>query len=381
MNIVTIYWVWEIWKKANRKHWAMMLLIVSLAVLLYDAYFQVRNRGKGLENYIPALVDKDLRLPENQWIRRQDLSRYQAIIPIPYYHIGSENIWIDGGCEIVPASFIAIKNSRLPGMAVMLNRTSISQTIENVSLMLGPSSNDLNLERFPSKKPFLLMAARCKLLSEHERQMIGHSRWIDSTGNFDLYEMPFMAFRDIANSVAKKAASESTNTKLFGKAAIRTSDSLLNFRFVDFDTLTHSSSLDGTKCYEGKAKNRNVLFHGNIPGADTSRLFHVSFWMNNVRGDLYPRTVVFCTETDTSGNIINTVSFSAFKKFVQIEKDWALIQMDLKMHNPLNKIEITIQNSMLGTNLTQVDNLLIIPDKSDLYYRSPHGLFKNNRFY
>ena len=381
MNIVTVYWLWENWKKANRKNWAMMLLIVSLAVLWYDAYFQVRNRGKGLENNIPALVDKDLRLPENQWIRRHDLSRYQAIIPMPYYHIGSENIWIDGGCEIVPASFIAIKNSRLPSMAVMLNRTSISQTIENVSLMLGPSSGVLNLGRFPSKKPFLLMAARCDLLSEHERQMIAHSRWIDSTGNFDLYEMPFRAFTDIADSMAKEIAGESTNAHLFGNAATRSSDSLLTYRFVNFDSLAHSSSLDGTQCFEGKAKIRNVLFRGSIPKADTSRLYYVSFWMNNVRSDLYPRTNVFCTETDTSGNIINAESFAVFKKFVQIVDNWALVQIKLKMHNPLNKMEIAIQNSMLENNLIQVDNLLIIPEKSDLYYRPSNGLLKNNRFY
>jgi hypothetical protein len=381
MNIVTVYWLWEGWKKTSRKHWAMFLMILAMVVLFYDAYYQVRNRGRSLENNIPALVDRNLTEPENQWIKRHDLSRFQALIPMPYYHIGSENIWIDGGCDIVPASFIAIKNSKLPGMGVMLSRTSISQTVENVSLMLGPSSNALHMERFPSKKPFLLMAARCDLLSEHERQMIGRSRWIDSTGKFDLYEMPFQAFQEIADSVARAVDNEYSTLSLFDHKGFKSTDSVLNFQFRNFDSLSNAAAFEGTGCYQGKAKEKNEIYSGKIPAADTARTYVLSFWMNNVRSDLYARTVVMLTETDTSGNVVFSETYQAFKNLTMIDGNWVLVRLKFRLKSQENTFSVSVQNTILRNKPLQIDNLLIAPRDEKVYFKSSHGLSRNNRYF
>lgn len=381
MNIVTVYWLWEAWKKANRRLWVVVLMIIAMMVLFYDAYYQVRNRGRSLENNIPALVDRNLSEPENQWIKRHDLTRYQALIPMPYYHIGSENIWIDGGCDIVPASFIAIKNSGLPGMGVMLSRTSISQTVENVSLMLGPSGNALHMERFSSEKPFLLMAARCDLLSEHERQMIGRGRRIDSTGKFDLYEMPFRAFRDIADSVAGAVASEFNGPGLFDHSGFKTTDSIVNFHFSNFDSLPNSAAFEGTACYQGKAKDFNEIFSGKIPAADTSRTYVLSFWMNNVRSDLYARTVVIMTEKDTSGNVVFYETYPASKNFTMVSGNWVLVRLKFRLKSPENTFSASVQNSILRNKPLEIDNLLIAPRDEKIYYKSSHGLSRNNRYF
>ena len=381
MNIVTIYWLWEEWKKPSRKHWALLLIVLAMLVLFYDAWYQVRNRGKSLENNIPALVDRNLTEPENLWIKRHDLSRYQALIPMPYYHIGSENIWIDGGCDIVPASFIAIKNSGLPGLGVMLSRTSISQTVENVSLMLGPSSTALHLDRFPSGKPFLLMAARCDLLSEHEIQMIGRSRWIDSTGNFDLYEMPFQAFQDISDSIARAVANEYSTLRLFDHKGYQSTDSILNFRFRNFDSISNPAAFEGTGCYQGNAKEKNEIFSGKIPNGDTTLTYVLSFWMNNVRSDLFARTVVILTETDTSGNIVFNETYPAYKHFTMVEENWVLVRLKFRLKSPDNRFSASVQNTILRKKPIQIDNLLIAPRDEKIYFEFSHGLSRNNRFF
>ncbi len=191
MNIVTIYWLWDWLKNSGKKLFKVLIVVAALLMLLLDAYFNVRNRGKGLENYIPALTDKQLLLPENQWIKHINIKNYQAFIPLPYFHVGSENIWIDGKCNIVNQSFISIKNSGLPCMGVMLSRTSLSQTVENIGLMLSPSGKTVNMDRFKSRKPFLLMTALGDQLNEHELELIRHASLIDSSGRFKIYELPF----------------------------------------------------------------------------------------------------------------------------------------------------------------------------------------------
>jgi hypothetical protein len=381
MNIVTIFWLWELWKKNIRKHWAVILLILGLSVLFYDAYYQVRNRGNNLENNIPALTDRNLTEPENQWIKRHDLLRYQALIPLPYYHVGSENIWIDGVCDIAPASFIAIKNSRLPGMGAMLSRTSISQTVENVALMLGPSSTELHMDRFPSEKPFLLMAARCDLLSEHERQMIGRSRWIDSSGKFDLYEMPFRAFQDIADSLATAISGEYNNLPLFTCNGLKSDHSAHDYLFVNYDSLSNSAAMDGKGCFEGMAKNRNIFFTGKLPAGDSTRSYIISFWINQVRSDLYARSQIFYTEKDSIGNTVNEQSYQAFRQFNAIMGNRALVRIKITAKDPSDKIELAIQNTTLRNKIIQVDDLLIISQGTRVYRHTTDGIWRNNRLY
>jgi hypothetical protein len=381
MNIVTIYWLWNWWKSPGKRIVKTLIIAAAILMLFTDALYNVRNRGKSLENFIPALTDKKLKLPENQWIRRIDLTRYQAMIPLPYFHVGSENIWIDGGCDIVNQSFIAIKNSGLPCLGVMLSRTSISQTVDNVSLMLGPSCNSVKMDRLPSKKPFLLMAARCDLLSEHEKQLITHARWIDSSGVFDIYELSFRAFNDIADSIAALTIEEYRSLKLYDHNDLQSTDSLLTFRFLNFDSLANASSYAGIGCFQGVAKKENVIFSGKPPLADTAKHYALSFWLNNVNKDLYPRTKVMLTETDLQGNIVFQESYQVSKLFQTIDGNWAFISLIFKLKVPENSIKVTIQNKTLRNQPIQVDNLLIRPEITNLYFQAGNKLWKNNRYY
>ncbi|HJZ40051.1 MAG TPA: hypothetical protein VJ203_06775 [Bacteroidales bacterium] len=368
MNIITVYWLWNWWASRGRKPWKTFALAAALLMLCTDAWYNVRNRGVWLNNSMPALTDKNLELPENQWINHIDKSRYQAIIPLPYFHIGSENIWIDGGCEIVTQCFIAIKNSGIPCTGAMLSRTSISQTVNNMALMLEPSCSSVDMGKFPSQKPFLMMVARCELLSDHERLLIKHATAVDSSGSFGIYELPFNTFRNIADSIAAAAGKEYLNLSLYDHDGMRSTDSTLNFRYVDSGIV-------------GKAKNRNTLFNANLPHADTGVVYIVSFLMDQVRTDLYPRTRATFIETDSTGNIIREESFQVFEQFRMIDGDRVLVEYRFRLSDPANRISLTLQNKTLRNKPLRVDNVLIRPENTNLYFRTKEGIWKNNRYY
>jgi hypothetical protein len=370
MNIMAVYGLWEAWKSGRRKIPLLVIMVLSVMMLFYDAYYNVRGRGRALENIIPALTDRRLVIPDNQWIRHIDISRYQAMIPLPYFHVGSENIWLDGGCDIIPQSFITLARSGLPSLGVMLSRTSLSQTVENVGLMLEPSPASVNMERFPNEKPFLLMAARCKSLTLQERRLIWHAAWLDSSGVFDLYALPFRAFQDIYDSLALAAAREFREPELFGDAGMKSTDSVLTYRYLYTDSL-----------FTGVAKHKNILFSGPLPNSDTSRLYMVSFWMDNVRTDLYPRTRIILAETNEQGIITWEESSEVSKHFVMINGSRVLVEYTFRISHPAAKISISLENKSLGWKLLRVDNLLIKPEKTNLYRQTGDGIWKNNRFY
>jgi hypothetical protein len=370
MNIIAVYGLWE-WRKNHiRKIPVVVIMVVSVMMLFCDACFNIRGRGKSLENIIPALTDHDLETSENRWIRNIDLSGYQAMIPLPYFHVGSENIWLDNGCDIIPRSFIALARSGLPSMGVMLSRTSLSQTAENVGLMLEPSAASVNMDRFPSRKPFLLMAARCESLSNQEKRLIRHATWLDSTGNFDIYALPFRAFQDIYDSTAIAAKQEYRNPGLFEHGGMRSTDSVLNFRYRYTDSV-----------FTGKAKDKNIIFSGAVPFADTCRTYIISFWLNNVRADLYPRTRAILAEADQHGNPVREEISDVSRHFVAINGNRALVEYTFRFSNPSGNMIIAIQNTVLGRKVIQADHLLIRPENTSLYLQAEEGLWKNNRFY
>jgi len=350
-------------------------------VLCIDSYYNVRNRGKSLENHIPELVDSDLILPENQWIRRTDPDRFQAVIPLPYFHIGSENIWLDGGCDIINKSFITIRNSGLPSMGSLLSRTSINQTVENVSAIVGPSCDNLNLSRYPSRKPFLLMVARCDLKYWHENELVKSARWIDSSGVFDFYELPFNSFRNIQDSLSARIFREFDYLPLYKHQNISSSDSILNFSFINFDSLSNDTSFYGSGCFSGKGRNKNLLYSGPIPAADTGQSYCISFWIDNIRKDLYPRTTVTITETDLPGNVVKSINYTVSKELALVSGNRAMVEYRFRVTDTSNKLNIYVQNRILKNKLLKIDNVLLRPQTTDVYYHAGNHLWKNNYYY
>ncbi len=379
MNITTVYWLWNYWKNRGKKILPVILLTASLLILFYDAFYNVRNRGRSLENHIPELVDRYLVMPENQWILRMHPGQYQAFIPLPYFHIGSENIWLDKGCEIIPKSFITLARSGLPCLGVSLSRTSLNQTVDNIALMLEPSGRPEKMGRFPSQKPFLLLAAQCDRLSLRERQLLSHATRTDSSGSFVIYQLPFKAFGDIADSISAHVENEYMDPGLFDYRDLKSGDSHVTFRYLNFDSLTNTNAFAGQGCYSGKARDNNLIFTGYMPYADTGKWYALSFWMNNIRADLYPRTKISLVQTDPLGNIMSQETFQASQKLISVRSNWALVELTFKLQHPANKISVTAQNPTLRNKPLDIDDLLIRPETTSVYRKDEQGIWKNNR--
>jgi hypothetical protein len=103
--------------------------------------------------------------------------------------------------------------------------------------------------------------------------------------------------------------------------------------------------------------------------------------MDNVRVDLYPRTKAILAESDNQGNMIREESSEVSKHFVMIDGSRALVEYGFRFSHPAGKISISLQNQALGRKLLRVDDLLIRPEKTNIYRQTGEGLWKNNRFY
>lgn len=380
INIVVFYWLWSNWKDKVKKSFPTILIVITLSTLYIDAYLWARNRGKNLENYIPELQDIGNKTPNNQWINRINVNDFQAILPLPYFHVGSENIWIEGRCGIVNKALITGYQTGLPSMAVLLSRTSISQTLSNLSIMLEPSQNGLKSMRFQSSKPLLIIAAKCEL-SINEKRLIKEATLLESSNEFDYYSLPINAFSNVYNSLSTEAFNEFSAGYLIKHDDYYTNDSLNRIVHVSYDSIPNEKALFGRGCYQGVAKYYNSIFNSTFPNADTSITYTCSVWVGGFSRDLCPRTNIILSETNAEGKEVAYKNFQIFHNIAVIDGDWALIEWNYKLQNPKNKLNISLRNKLLHRKPMIVDELIIKPTTSNVYKVDGNGIWKNNRIY
>ena len=376
MNIVAFSGLWHNRDKGKKKTLPMLLLILAMAILFVDAYVWVRNRAEGLQNPVAALREPDVFRTGK--IRPAD---YQAIIPLPFFHIGSENIWVTAGCGSETRSLITGEQTGLPSMAVLLSRTSLDQSMNTIGLMLDLSQGAVDRLHLPSDKPLLLVVPSCAGLDRNAKQLIAHAQHLDSTGHCKYYALPARAFTLIYDSIAYEVHKAYQPEKLYPVEEGYCDDSLKRVLFLNVDDMPSGTALAGAGGYSGIGKRDNILFEGSIPGGDTLHTYVASFWMGCIRTDLYPRTVLEFTEHDTNGNVVQQWKEQVFRRIVMIDGDRALVESSFRILHPANTIRISIMNRQLGNKHLPADELLIRNSTVTFYTEVPGGVKMNNRFY
>jgi hypothetical protein len=174
---------------------------------------------------------------------------------------------------------------------------------------------------------------------------------------------------------------EFTEQKLFNHGGLFSTDSIPGYSYISFDSLNNGPEMHGSGFYKGKAKDMNTLFSGTVPFHDTSTVRIISFWMNNAKGDLYPRSIVKTSETDNNGKIVKNDSRPVSKQFVNFYNNRVLVEFAYQMANPDNTITISLQNKALGKKVLEADDFLIRTPSTQVYQHNKDFIIKNNRIF
>jgi len=382
MNIVSFYILWQ-WVKKQKKHFfKYLMLIISLGFICYDAWLNSKSQEFYLDNKIPVLDDWENKLPENKWVKDIDPCAYQAIIPIPYFHIGSENYWIESKCDIAKYCFIVSLKTGLPTTGVMLGRTSISQSVKTIQLFLEPYKEIEIIDDFPNEKPFLLLVGNCDEQNQNEKNLVNMSNNLFTTDNFAIYELGFEKLKHLSDSLYFKYFEKmNAEKKLFEFGSLFCTDSLENFIYRSFDDKYSTGYYSGNGAYEGNMKDYNVIFEGNIPNYKTEGDYVASFWFGNATKDIFPRTTMEILFLDSLDNIYKYDYQNVGKFYSIIDKNWALVEYSFRLNNPSDKLKLTLWNWNLKKEKILIDELLIRPFSNDIYRRFPGKLARNDRYY
>ncbi len=353
------------------------LMYGALLVLVFEAY--------------QYCWSKDLRLdPIEEFADGQaftaidsiDFSRYQAIVPIPYYNIGSGNFWWDLKGYTGQKSQTLSMQTGLPMTSAMLTRTSLSQTLKQFQLVTEPYRPMAILEDLPSDQPFVMLWDDLRVHEFGDRflHLPLYSELIYRKDPLLLFELPLESFdcRLAAqlDTVALRLAALDT---LEGGWLGRLSNN--DWYYDGYDDQSSENVYLGDGGFQGTMSYWNRLVDTVWQSDYTGELI-VSFWQF-LNSDRSARTTLTWRELDPStGEEIYRQEQHA-RELVQVfdPNGWGLLEWTIQRQQPDSRIELVLTNSELGDRPIYLDELLIRPSGAALGQLRADGLWWNNRWY
>ncbi|HNW51103.1 MAG TPA: hypothetical protein PKH79_08480 [Prolixibacteraceae bacterium] len=341
INVIVWIKVYQYFSTLKIKKLGFSIIVLLLGILGFEAYDYSKNCAGCLNNEVPQLSDWQNHLDENHWVKEVDANRYQAIMPIPYFHIGSESSWIEARCDIDRQMFIASLKTGLPCNGVMLGRTSLSQTYKNIELSKTPWNRYRVLDEYPNNKPLLLIVAKCDDLNTDEKRLVDNATLVCQTPNFDFYELPIDTFRTIP---AKYNFPQRYQSML--DSAERNKDSLT------FSYIYRTGNMSKGKS-EGVVVGRKFQRIMEAPvKLDPTKKCYLRFWIKNYDRDLVARTQLLVLQCTPDHKTLEETYSDIFRNIRSFNDDWALIEIPLEPKQPDEIIKLLIKNpSLKGTNL------------------------------
>lgn len=378
INVLVFYQLYQWYSVQKRRPFAILVVLFAFSLLFVDGYFNTRNTACRIANRKPLIEDKNNQLPDNRWVSQLDVSQFQAILPVPYFHVGSENIWIEPRFNSLENTLIASLKTGLPTTAVMMGRTSLGQTYRNYSLLMEPLQEFDILDDFKNKKDILLLHMKGYQPNEEELRIRNASSFIAGNDQFDLYRLPFDSLKQIPASYHKKVVSDFNTEKLIEKDGLLLNDTSSFLYYQRFDAETCIAFL-GAGAHALRISEWNNLFDQKLIKAKKGETYLASFWLKDFHRDAYPRFNVEAAQLNEKGQSLNYFYSDIHRYIRAIDQDWALFEIPVTVQEDNVLLKFSIRNKVLRQADYVMDEFLIRKSDCNLFQQMDGLLIKNTR--
>ena len=349
INILVFYGIFGLMKRGIP--WKI-LGVLALSFLLYDGYLNVNQYAPNLNNRIPELDDTSNSTPENAWVSTINPEDYQAVLPLPYFHVGSENVWLESKCNSVQQSLIVSLKSGLPSMGVALSRTSISQTYKSLELACIPVSPYRIKGDLLNQKPLLLMVDNCNELNQSEKNLVGESSLVWQGPKFSMYRMTI----DRLDSIAKEGQLlfDAEMQPLYAGQI----DSAKVLFFDGFEHVPMPNAFAGSGAFSGEIKNWNHILDTQLKNGLPGDSCELLFWAKGFEKDLFARSVFEFVQKD-GDQTVNYKYDQLQRYFCSLSNGWMRIRIPFVLKTTNDKVMLAVRNEDLKHFQLVVDDLMI----------------------
>jgi hypothetical protein len=288
--------------------------------------------------------------------------KYQAMLPLPYFHIGSE-IFVQAGSDAsMRWSQLISYHKKLPMMASLLGRSSLSQTKNLIKFVDWRIGNRPILNGFNQNKPILVMVD-LNGASEDDKWFVAvsHGTELYRHENSALFEI---SPKDIAAGQQKAAfverAEAEAGISFDSVGTTYTSVSNAEYRYRDFESNSVPNSFYGGGALSLSTPEGYTELLSFIPsGMDLNTEYIVSFWYQYKVDGFGPAVVV----SQDDSYMETKVQFQPFTTEVKygsiLQGDWVLIELPVTLSSQEKSVHVAVCNIRNGHSDATIDNFLV----------------------
>ncbi len=303
-----------------------------------------------------------------QDVTHKEADYFQAIIPLPYFNIGSENFGKLADSQIYQKTMLFSYHLGLPTFGSYLTRTSIEESKNNMQL-LGAYFYPKNIERdIPNKKPYLIVATGDEFDAD-ELQLLEKATLLTKREAYALYAL---GYDELFASSAKNEWQRFDDKKpeLVERNGFLTADSTGFFVFIDFENEAKSPSFavkNGS--YIGTHYKYNNVFQIASEELLPNKKYILRFWMynqgENFGQDALPGTVY--VQKEVNGNHTWVTGRIDPRNSHQILGNWSMVEVAFTTTNESCNYELIIKGNDNNEHPFYVDDLLFYEEGLNVY--------------
>jgi hypothetical protein len=354
-----------------------LTLLSALTILLYEAaYFQDHKRP----HLQPNAANRNVYASDpGHWLNKVDFSGFQAVLPLPYYHIGSENIWLDFDGAHYPRVMSTAFHTGLPDMGVNMSRTARAKMLNSVQLAYIPGEVPGILEDLPNNRPIALLVHPPKWEEVQKKypHLLANAKMV--------YEHPELKILSVSpDEIRSYAVARPDTIKArsgvqplypagrFWQATVANTP----FAYQSYDSLPASRVLLGGGSYTGSMADTTRLFKVHLPKG----VFMISMWID-ARKDMGMTHELRIREYDRRDGHEVHFGHEGIRFYLKSVVDgWALVEIPFEVYESDSVLDIWLHKKGVKVPFT-IDECLIRPQSVNFYRETGGRISENNLWY
>ncbi len=355
----------------------LFLFVISLLPLLYfiEGFAHHNEMSKKITTQVNVFDKNNLNKNYTTALTKIPPNKYQAIIPLPYYHCGAEDFRRPIEDISSKISKIFSYHTQIPLMAFDVGRTSIMEGKKMIQTLSPTYYKKLITNDLPSDKPFLIVVSD-ELNSQYEKSIKDRAYTIYGTREFQLMEI---SKQDLLRWDSTMISDEFDNRVDLDDGFFHDIYSVKNNTFTndttsfiyqnDFEEKKSTVSHFSENAFEFPKRGETVLAQFPPQTFKKEKTYRLSTWFYNGQNDAlndWFRFIVEERNPKTGEFKYLTTTFPEFSEV--IDGDWSLVEMDFKIDYPENEIRIILIGKELTADVkVRVDGLLIREKGVDVF--------------
>jgi hypothetical protein len=355
-----------------------LMLALPLCILGYEAFtFQKMKPLQLSENTeLKAILTSK---PNSQWLEKVDFTKYQALLPLPYYHMGSENIWLDIDFGLFIRTQLTAFHTGVPDMGVNMSRTSVGQTVKSVQLTLEPGEIPAIIQDFPDARPLALMIQpeKWEEVQRKYKHLVSKAKLLYNSDQIRVMELPIDSLIAAVQEHQISVKKEMQSRNLYGMGVWRSTRPEKDFYYQSFDSLPQTeNAFRGKGAYKGIMSDTTWLYNSKLPKGNYS----ISVWCKATL-DMGMNNEMKIIDNKISDGTELKFKHEGLRFYLkQIVGDWGLFEVNFDVHSDESRVRIFMQKKGVD-NPFYIDDVVIKPINTELYRNEPGWVVRNNFWY